>query len=83
MRLLVTSRWLADGAARGPTTLRFLDAAALPEGTASTDASVVVAAVTWQQGHYRIDLAGTPYQLERCRDQRGRATTCLVPATDP
>lgn len=77
MRVLTTSAWIAEGAARGPTRVKLVDASSTTPVTPNL-ATMAVAAVTWQAGHYRVDLGGVTYQLERCR-----ATTCLVLAPTP
>ncbi|MBK9029897.1 MAG: hypothetical protein IPL61_00910 [Myxococcales bacterium] len=79
MRVLVRSRWIVEGAAGGLPALRLLDGADVPEALSTTDANVIVRAVTWQAGHFRVELNGASYQLERCRDARRRATACLTP----
>lgn len=79
MRVLVRSRWVVEGAAAPGPALRLLDGANVPQALSTTDTNVIVRAVTWQAGHYRVEINGATYQLERCRDARRRASACLTP----
>jgi hypothetical protein len=77
LRHLMASTWTVRGDVN-TAPLRFLDPADVPDVVETAVRNLIVQGLTWRADHYDVAIDGAFYAIQRCRDDRGLLTTCLV-----